>query len=212
LSEATLADLNVGDTVGVQGTKPAEDETPYAAIVAVLRDAEGQRGALRGKLTVRGDGTLSVEIRTVEEISLLTDENTQFFVSGVEAASVEHLSEGEMIGVQVVEREDGSLYASAVGQRDARPRARRGAVRGQINAIEGNAITLTIRRGVVSVLTDEQTRFRLPGVKDARLGDLEVGQRIGAAGHWNEDGSLQARIIGTRRGRPDTPQSEPDMP
>jgi hypothetical protein len=93
-------------------------------------------------------------------------------------------------------------------------------VRGEISAIEGNTLTLTTLNpstglkasGEVTVLTDENTHFHLPGVENASIDDLEIGQKIGAVGRWNEDGMLQARIVGTRAGRPNAAPGKPQLP
>jgi hypothetical protein len=213
LNEATIADLNVGDTIGAQGQQPAnEDEMPYAAVVAVLRDSEGRQVALWGELTAINGTTLTVKTKSGEEVQLLTDENTQFLIPGVGEASLDDLSVGDTVGAQVVEQEDGTLYASAVGSERGRSRPRQGAVRGEISASEGNTLILTTPKGEVTVLTDENTRFYLPGVEDASTDDLEIGQKIGAVGRWNEDGSLQARLVGTRTRRSNSPVSAPQLP
>jgi hypothetical protein len=135
LSEATIADLNVDGTVAIQGSRPEQDETPYAAVVAVLRNPDGQRKALRGKLTAVDGDTLWIRLRSGDEVELLTDANTQFFVRGVEEPTVAELSVGDNIGAQFIEREDGSLYASAVGTGSVRRQPRHGALRGRLNPV-----------------------------------------------------------------------------
>ena len=47
-------------------------------------------------------------------------------------------------------------------------------------------------RGSVTVLVDDETQFRVAGVKAAGLDDIDEGIMVGARGKWNEDGSLQA--------------------
>ncbi len=212
VAEPTLTDLEVGDTVGVQGPKPEEGEIPYAAVVVLLRDAQGQWNALRGELTAVEGATLTVQLGSGDEIQLMTDEATQFFIEGSEERTLDDLQVGEIIGAHVMEREDGTLYASAIGTDRARRGPRWGAVRGEISAIDGEAITLVTRRGEIIVLTDEHTRFIQPGIKDPGVDNLEVGQMIGAAGRWTVDGDLQARIVGTPPGRKQLPQDNSPLP
>jgi hypothetical protein len=75
-------------------------------------------------------------------------------------------------------------------------------VLGRIEQIHGRNLTLRTRRGWVTVLTDEETRFFLPGSGEAhlqgRLSDLAVGKIIAAAGTWEGRGTLSARIVGAR--------------
>lgn len=213
LTEASIDDLQVGDVVAAQGSRPEEEnEVPYAAVVAVTRDIQGQGRAVRGELVAVEGASLTVRLPSGDEVQLLTDENTQFLMPGVEESSIEDLKVGQPLGAQVVRREDGSLYASAVGGGNPRPQGRRAALRGQIEAIAGQTITLKTPRGQVSVLVDENTRFRLPGVENPSLADLEVGQGVGVVGRWTEDGGLQAQIIGARARPAETPTGAPRLP
>ncbi len=200
LAEASLDDLQVGDSVAAQGIKPEDEgELPYAEVVAVVRDIGGQGRAVRGELVAVEGASLSVKLKSEEEIQLLTDETTQFLVPGSLTPGIEDLKLGQPLGAQVIRREDGTLYASAVGGKNPRPQGRRAALRGRIEAVEGQTLTLKTAKGPVSVLVDADTRFRLPGVEDPGLADLEVGQGIGVVGRWTEDGGLQAKIIGARK-------------
>jgi hypothetical protein len=54
-----------------------------------------------------------------------------------------------------------------------------------ITAIEGDTIGLLTRRGDVRVLTSEETIFRIPGVEEPGIDDLEVRDRILVVGTWD---------------------------
>ena len=70
------------------------------------------------------------------------------------------------------------------------PLARRGArVYGVVKAVEGNSLALATPIGPVTILTDSNTRFRIPGVEEPSLSDLDAGETVGAGGWWEEDGS-----------------------
>jgi hypothetical protein len=212
MAEASIGDLRTGETVAVQGTPPRNDETAYAAAVAVLRDADGGWRVLRGELTAIDGPTLRVRLRSGDEVQLLTDGNTRFLVRGADKATIADLNVGDTIGAQIVEREDGALYASAVGTGRARLRPRIGAVIGRIATIDGDSITLETRRGEINVHTDTDTVFRLRGSDVPGIDDLRAGQIIGVGGHWEEDGSLHARIVGARAPHPNPLQDEPQSP
>lgn len=198
LSEGNLFDLEIGEAVAVQIVALQGEEMPYAALVAVLRDLEGNWTVLRGRLLQVKHNTLFLQLRSGDRVELSTDENTQFFIRGLGEASLADLRVCDIIAAQFVKQEDSSLYASVVGVTGAHPRPRLGAVIGRIATIEGDRITLNTRRGEVIVLTDIRTRFYRPGAEDPALADLEVGQIIGAFGHWEKDGHLHARLVGTR--------------
>ncbi|MGD9100828.1 MAG: DUF5666 domain-containing protein [Anaerolineae bacterium] len=201
-----LDDLTPESEVFVGGMQN-EDGSLLAWIVGMFPERP-QRGRLvTGQITAIGGATLTLALRSGHELSVLTDENTHF-------SGLDELSADDIVAVKVVRQRDDSLYAQAISPARAQ-------VGGRISAIEGDAFTLTVcRRGEVqdvTVLTDENTRFRLPGDEDAGLDDLEIGQTIGVAGTWNGDGSLQANFVGTRPGRSGddqgvAPRPEPALP
>ncbi len=86
--------------------------------------------------------------------------------------------------------------AGAVGVAAAEGEAVGGRLRhGHILAIDGHSIQLETRRGEVTVLTDEDTRYRIPTVTEPGLDDLAEGDHIGLAGRPNEEGAVLARLI-----------------
>jgi RNase P/RNase MRP subunit p29 len=79
---------------------------------------------------------------------------------------------------------------------------RRG-IRGQVTAVSGQTITVQTRQGEVSVITDENTTFRISGVENPTIADVTVGSRIGVLGRWEEQ-ALHARVVlvmGEQHGR-----------
>ena len=210
IEDAGLGDLTAGTKVLVGGMKN-EDGSLLAWIVAALPE---RARLVQGQITAIKGATLTLATRSGDELTLLTDEETRFRLPGVQDPGLDCLSVDDAVSAKVEKQEDGSLYASVIGP-SARPRPRQKTVRGQISAIEGNTITLNVGREAereVTVLTDENTRFRLPGVQDPGLDDLEIEQLIVVNGQRNEDGSLQARVIRARPERPeDVPEGAPQV-
>ncbi len=60
---------------------------------------------------------------------------------------------------------------------------------GVIEALEGQSLTLVTPVGSVTVITDANTRFRIPGVEEPGLDALAVGDYLGAGGWWERGGS-----------------------
>jgi hypothetical protein len=92
---------------------------------------------------------------------------------------------------------------------------RRHTARGEVTAIKGTTLTVETRRGDRTILTDEHTRFHIPGVENPSLEDIEVGDRIIALGRRNEAGDFVARVLGSpkRRGlSPETRALPLDLP
>jgi hypothetical protein len=70
-----------------------------------------------------------------------------------------------------------------------------------VTAIDAEAGTLTLRterRGEVTVLTDDDTAYRIPGVEDPGFADIEVGNRVVVLGRPDEENpdTILARGIG----------------
>jgi len=81
-----------------------------------------------------------------------------------------------------------------------RPPARRNPpaveIKGEIIAIEGNALTVeTGGRGVLTVHTDGHTQFRAKDDPDFSLADLRVGDTIAARGRLVGERALLARVV-----------------
>jgi hypothetical protein len=206
--EATdLDDLAPEGKVFVGGMKN-EDGSLLAWIVGAFPERPQRGRVVTGQITAIEGTTLMLALRSGHELSVLTDENTHF--SGLDELSVD-----DVVAVKVVRQQDDSLYAQAISPARAQ-------VGGKISAIESDTFTLTVcRRGEVqdvTVLTDENTCFRLPNVEDAGVDDLEIGQTIGVSGTWNGDGSLRANFVGARPGRSGDdqgaapPRPEPALP
>jgi hypothetical protein len=104
---------------------------------------------------------------------------------------------GDRVGVIGYRDREGNLVARGVGKLPEKVRLR--IVRGEVTDIEGTTLKIDTSDGPVTVHTDENTRFRIPGDDDPGLDDIAVGDQIGAAGWWNDADSLQARVVGKLR-------------
>ena len=76
---------------------------------------------------------------------------------------------------------------------------------GQVAAIEGTTLVLDTTGGQVSVLTDANTVFHIPGVENPSLDDIKAGNKVGAAGTWESETTFHAIGVGVggrREGQP----------
>jgi hypothetical protein len=72
-----------------------------------------------------------------------------------------------------------------------------------LTEIDGDTLTVEAKGGVlVTVRVDEETEYRIRGVEDPSLDDLEIGMKIVGRGTLNPDGSLQAHVIGAAETEP----------
>ncbi len=129
------------------------------------------------------------------EITLLVDENTRFRIPGVRDPGLDDLSVGDHVGVAGLRTADGTLLARFVVLIPRR--ADVGQLWGELTGKGDHRLEIARRDGTpVIVLVSEDTRFRVPGVADPGLEDLEPGDSVFARGLWNELGQLDARLVG----------------
>jgi hypothetical protein len=205
VEEAGLDDLEVGMTVVVKGTLNP-DGSLQAQVVAVLW--VGPRPVrLRGEVLVVEGGTFTVRTARGREVTVLTDEATEFRVPGVESPSIADLQVGDKVAGEGVVEEDGAGSGEPIAKAtlvvvlpDEVAR-----LAGEVSAIEGTTLVLETRGGVVNVLTDAETIFRIPGVEEPTLADIEVGNPVIAAGTWEDEVTFHAIGVGVggrREGQP----------
>jgi RNase P/RNase MRP subunit p29 len=186
----TIADLEVGDKVAGEGVVE-EIGTTKATLVIVLTDDAAR---LTGRVTDI-EGTTLV-IRTAGgTVNVLTDDDTVFRVPGVEEPGPDDLKVGDQIVAGGSWKGESTFHAIGVGVVGARLAGTRGAVRGRVISVGEDSLVVGTARGSLTVLTDEKTQFRVPGVENAGLGDIDEGAGVAMLGTWNEDGSLQAMIV-----------------
>jgi len=158
-----------------------------------------RRRALVGRvLAVEEDALL---LRTRQgEVQVLTTPETRFWVRGVEQPTLNDVQVGSLVLVRGQRDEEGNLVARLVAvipprlvRRIARSRGIRGI--GRVIAIEGDTLLLQTRRGEVRVLTTAETRFRVRGVEQPTLNDVQVGDIVLVLGHHDEEGNLVARLV-----------------
>ena len=171
----------VGMLLSVTGTAWAEEP-------------EG-RAALRGQVaSIEGD-TLLVTTPSGAEQRVVTDENTRFMIPGAREPSIEDIDVGDYVGVWGERGEDGVLLARVVLVVPAELAQRRNVVQGRVTDVEGLMITVQTGEGERLVITDESTRFFIPGVENPGIDDVSVGDPMLALGRPDVEGNLLARIV-----------------
>jgi hypothetical protein len=191
----TIADLEVGGKVAGEGVIE-QDGTVRATLVVVLPE---QVARLVGQIAAIEGTTLVLET-TGGQVDVLTDANTVFRIPGVENASLDDITFGDKTVAAGTWEGETTFHAVGVGvggRREGQP----GGVRGRAITIGDNSLVVGTARGPVTVLVNGKTQFRVPGVDEPSLADVEEGAQVGARGAWNEDGSLQATGVALMVGR-----------
>lgn len=183
----TLADVQVGDLVaGV--LKPQADGTLLALHIAVLRHNPnrvrgwGRVQAIQGRTLVIENRQGTFEVRT--------DQDTVFRVRGTEAPSIRDVKVGDLVAGVAVRQPDGPLLARLAVVIPPRLRPL-----GRVEAIQGKTLTVENRRGTFDIHTSKDTLFRIRGVEDPTIKDVEVGDLIAGRVAKQPDGSIYATLV-----------------
>ncbi len=149
------------------------------ATTAWAAEPTANGGLLQGQVTALTEGCLTVQTRK-DEVTLLTDEQTVFEV-------LDDLAVGDFVVVHVVRGEEGTALARRVvvipnGSLEDK------VLRGIVTAVDGETFQLRVRRGEVTVATDENTLFRIPNVEQATVADVKPKMPVAVMGHVKKDG------------------------
>ncbi|MEA3338800.1 MAG: DUF5666 domain-containing protein [Chloroflexota bacterium] len=191
VESAGLDDLAIGDAVAASGWWEDEGSTFHAFGLARL---EADRVfPLAGEVDSIGDDALTIETEHGPATIHVNDE-TEYRIPGVEEPGLDDLDEGLKVILKGTLNADGSLLAQMVAAPHVGPR--QGRLQGNVMAVEGDTFTVHSGRGrTLSVLTGETTEFRVPGVENPSIADLQVGDHVAGEGEVDEDGIVRAALV-----------------
>jgi hypothetical protein len=186
--EPSIEDIDVGDFVGAWGAVNEEGDLLARAVIVVPAEMAQRRNLVQGRVTAIDGLTIAVEAGQGQRI-VITGEATRFLIPGVEDPGLEDVAMGDPILALGRPDDEGDLLARMVAIVTA-GQVQRHTLRGVIMAIEGDTIGLLTGRGDVRVLTDRETIFRIPGVEDPGIDDLEVRDQVLVVGTWDPEQEL----------------------
>lgn len=126
------------------------------------------------------------------QLTVTVDADTVYRVPGVEDAGLDDLQVGDAV-LSLGRRDgEGGFLARTVGVLPPMPF---GTVKGQVTAVEGQMVTVTTAAGEKVLHTDEATRFRVPGVGEPTVANIEQGDRVFAIVEAQDDESLLAKMV-----------------
>jgi hypothetical protein len=134
-----------------------------------------------------------------QQITVLTGETTRVLIPGMEAPELDDLHVGDPVAVAGIEDQADRLRGLIIR---VLPSEDLLLVRGNVQSINDDSFRLDTPRGEMTIIVDDKTRFRLPGINDPGIRDLTQGDRVFVAGMKNEDESLQALRVARIAMRP----------
>ncbi|MBN1641995.1 MAG: hypothetical protein JXA09_12240 [Anaerolineae bacterium] len=184
IEDPSIADVEVGDAIA--GIVVRDEEGDLVAELIVVLPPRfrglGRVSAVHGK-------TITLENRR-GTFDVRTDADTRFWVLGVDDPSVKDVAVGDTIAGVVIRDENGDLLARRIVVLPRRLRAL-----GRVTEVQGVTITVENRRGVYEIRTDVHTRYRVPGIEDPTLADIEVGDMVAGVVVRQGNDKLLARLI-----------------
>ena len=191
-SEASsLADVQVGDRIGVRGRWESRDTLRARDVLLIPPGAVRIQGTV---IAVTADGlTLTT---SKGDVTLQVDPQTRFFIPGIEHPGLGDVTLGTRViiaGLRDESAADADDLARLVKVIPTRPRL---LVRGKVTAVMSDGFRLNTAWGELTVRIDARTRFRLPDVESPGLDDLTVGDALLVGGLRKDVGDLVARLIG----------------
>jgi len=199
VEEPGLDDVEAGALVGVVGIR--SEDGSLQAILVVPRAAQ-RHARLTGEVAEIEGTTVHIRLAGGRTVALLTDEETDVRVPGVEEASLADVEVGDRVAVQA-ELQEGTPHARLLVVLPDHP-AR---LEGRVLSITDGTLEVDTLHGPVVVLTDGSTLFRVPGVEEATLADVRVGDRVVCGGAWEGPETFRASAVVVRPGQvgPDRP-------
>jgi hypothetical protein len=187
-----LEDIEMDDVVAGVVVKQ-EDDTLLAKRIAVVPPKDERVRGL-GKVVEVGDDSLTVETRDGGTRTVYVDDETTFRIKSVEDPGLDDINVGDVVAGQAEKQEDDTLLAKliiVVPPKGERPRGL-----GKVTAVEGDTITVERRGGdEMNILTDGETVFRVKGVENPTIADIQVGDVVAGVVEKGENGTLLAKLI-----------------
>jgi hypothetical protein len=129
-----------------------------------------------------------------------TTEETVFRIPGVEDPGLDDLNVRDLVVVVGGWHVANEVFTARAVALIPRWPSHLRFVRGEVTGIEGRTMVLDADQGEVAVQTDGETIYRIPGVEDPGLDDLEIGDKVGMLVTRTEEGALLAKVVVVRRG------------
>lgn len=150
-------------------------------------------GGIRGEVTARGAGSLTVAVRNGENVTVHVTEDTRVHIFGSGQGELADIEVGNFVGARGPRNDDGSIQARVIVVFPEDPR-KLDRVRGKVTEINGAVIVVENRSGTQQITTNADTKFRV-GREEASLDDIKVDHLVLALGNRQDDSTFVAKLV-----------------
>jgi hypothetical protein len=170
-----------------------------ARLIVVATDEDLPKFAIQGRTVTVTEETIVVKTKRGER-AITVRPQTRLWSDAGRLTSLHDVHPGEQIIALGQPTEIGQWIAGLVVLPGAEPLANLG-LRGQVverDAAAGTLLVKTKERGQITVITNEETSYRIPGIELPALEDIQVGDQIVAIGRFqsSDPTTFMARGIG----------------
>jgi hypothetical protein len=195
-SDASFDDLGVDRWVLVTARRNADGDFVARRVVLMpegFDPADLHLVRMAGEVDKinNGQDTFTITKLDGESVTLNVDGHTRWLGALTE---LKDLEKGMKVGVVAKQQDDGSLLAKIVGARKEDRQGGRAV--GQVTAVGNDELTVEARRGTLTFVVDDETRFKSRDGSVEGLDDLEAGMKVLVVFVVQDDGSLLAKLIG----------------
>jgi hypothetical protein len=190
VDEPSIIDLEAGDRIIGEGVLE-EDSPARATLVLVLPE---QVARIVGKVSAIEETGLIIDTPG-GQVHILIDADTVLRVAGIEEPTLADVHVDDQVSATGTWEDRAAFHAVGLIVRGDRQAGQSGMVRGRAIQIEGGALVVGTQQGPVMVQVSDDTQYRVPGVDNPDLDDVQIGAAVGVRGAWNEDDSLQATDV-----------------
>ena len=192
--------LEAGDPVLALGTPrqaEGEERTLAARIVVLVSDQDLALVTVQGTAVAITHQIIVVDGRRGER-AITVRPRTRIWSAAGRVSSLADIRPGTHVLALGQPNDRGQWFAGVVFLLGPHPLARH-SLGGEVLSVDIEAGTLqlrTERRGEITLLTNEKTRYRIPETSEPGLADIQVGDRVKAVGHFQKGSQSEYVALG----------------
>ena len=175
-----------GMKLAAQGRR--DSDVFRARVVLVVPENVGR---FQGEVATVGPDSFTLNTAG-QTLTVAVNERTRFILPGTEDPGLDDLAVGETVIVAGQTQDDGTFLARLV----TRLRPRIGKISGTVTAVGADSLTVQRRDGSETTgLVNDETDIFVPGVENATLADVKVGDKVQVQGNLEDDTAVALRIV-----------------